>query len=74
MVYASSSAVYGDHPALPKVEGQIGAALSPYALTKHANELFAQVFARHGAACLTRVARAQCAITRWSLTHAHDHA
>src|SRR4051812_38409029 len=46
MVYASSSATYGDHPALPKVEEQIGAALSPYAVTKHVNELYAAVFAR----------------------------
>lgn len=45
-VYASSSAVYGDHPALPKREEQTGALLSPYALTKSANELYASVFAR----------------------------
>jgi UDP-N-acetylglucosamine 4-epimerase len=44
-VYASSSAAYGDHPALPKVEAQIGRALSPYGLTKHINELYAAVFA-----------------------------
>jgi UDP-N-acetylglucosamine 4-epimerase len=44
LVYASSSAVYGDHPALPKVEGQIGRPLSPYAVTKYVNELYAQVF------------------------------
>jgi UDP-N-acetylglucosamine 4-epimerase len=43
-VYASSSAVYGDHPALPKVEAVIGRAMSPYGLTKHVNELFAGVF------------------------------
>ena len=43
-VYASSSAVYGDHPALPKVEEVIGRAVSPYGLTKHVNELFAGVF------------------------------
>jgi UDP-N-acetylglucosamine 4-epimerase len=43
-VYASSSAVYGDHPALPKVEGVIGRAMSPYGLTKHVNELYAGVF------------------------------
>ncbi|HET7197640.1 MAG TPA: SDR family oxidoreductase [Burkholderiales bacterium] len=43
-VYASSSAVYGDHPALPKVEATIGRAVSPYGLTKHVNELFAGVF------------------------------
>ena len=45
-VYASSSATYGDHPALPKSEGVIGGALSPYAVSKHANELYAGVFAR----------------------------
>lgn len=45
-VYASSSAVYGDHPRLPKVEGITGAMLSPYAATKAANELFAAVYAR----------------------------
>src|SRR5438874_1856851 len=45
-VYASSSAVYGDHPALPKVEEVIGRPLSPYGLTKHVNELYAQVFAQ----------------------------
>ncbi len=45
-VYASSSAVYGDHPVLPKVEKVTGAVLSPYAATKAANELFASVYAR----------------------------
>jgi UDP-N-acetylglucosamine 4-epimerase len=45
-VYASSSATYGDHPALPKVEAQIGRPLSPYAATKYINELYADVFAR----------------------------
>lgn len=44
IVYASSSSVYGDHPALPKVEGQIGRPLSPYAVTKLADELYAGVF------------------------------
>ena len=43
-VYASSSAVYGDHPALPKVEGITGRAVSPYGLTKQVNELYADVF------------------------------
>jgi len=43
-VYASSSAVYGDHPALPKVEDTIGRAVSPYGLSKHVNELLAGVF------------------------------
>jgi len=45
-VYATSSSVYGDHPALPKVEGTIGRPLSPYAVTKLVNELYADVFAR----------------------------
>lgn len=45
-VYAASSATYGDHPALPKVEDQIGRPLSPYAATKYFNELYAEVFER----------------------------
>jgi UDP-N-acetylglucosamine 4-epimerase len=45
-VYASSSSVYGDHPGLPKVEDCIGALLSPYAVTKYINEIYAGVFAR----------------------------
>jgi UDP-N-acetylglucosamine 4-epimerase len=45
-VYASSSAIYGDHPGLPKVEEVIGGPLSPYAVTKYVNELYADVFAR----------------------------
>ena len=44
VVYAASSAAYGDHPALPKQEAQIGRALSPYALSKHVNELYAAVY------------------------------
>src|SRR5918999_4346208 len=44
MVYASSSAVYGDHPQLPKVEAQLGRAMSPYGLSKRINELYAEVF------------------------------
>ncbi len=44
-VYASSSSVYGDDPALPKVENKTGNCLSPYAVTKKTNELYAQVFA-----------------------------
>ena len=43
VVYASSSSVYGDHPALPKVEEQIGRQLSPYAVTKRVDELYAGV-------------------------------
>jgi len=43
-VYASSSAVYGDHAALPKVESQLGRAMSPYGLSKRLNELYAEVF------------------------------
>ena len=44
-VYAASSSTYGDHPGLPKVEDQIGKLLSPYAVTKYVNELYADVFA-----------------------------
>jgi UDP-N-acetylglucosamine/UDP-N-acetylgalactosamine 4-epimerase len=44
-VYAASSSTYGDHPALPKVEDKIGKPLSPYAVTKYVNELYADVFA-----------------------------
>lgn len=43
VVYASSSAVYGDHPGLPKVEDEIGRALSPYAVTKRIDELYAAI-------------------------------
>lgn len=46
LVYASSSAVYGDHPDLPKLEHRIGQPLSPYAATKLMNEIYADVFAR----------------------------
>ncbi|GHF99203.1 NAD-dependent epimerase/dehydratase family protein [Thalassotalea marina] len=45
-VYAASSSTYGDHPALPKVEENIGNPLSPYAVTKYVNELYASVYAR----------------------------
>ena len=44
--YAASSSTYGDHPALPKVEENIGKPLSPYAVTKYVNELYADVFAK----------------------------
>ena len=44
-VYASSSAIYGDHPDLPKVEERIGHPLSPYAATKAINEVYADAFA-----------------------------
>jgi len=44
--YAASSSTYGDHPALPKVEHTIGKPLSPYAVTKYVNELYAETFAR----------------------------
>ena len=44
--YAASSSTYGDHPALPKVEDNIGNPLSPYAVTKYVNELYANVFAK----------------------------
>lgn len=45
-VFAASSSTYGDHPALPKVEENIGRPLSPYAVTKLVNELYAEVFGR----------------------------
>jgi UDP-N-acetylglucosamine/UDP-N-acetylgalactosamine 4-epimerase len=46
IIYASSSATYGDHPTLPKIEDNIGKPLSPYALSKYIDELYAAVFAR----------------------------
>lgn len=46
MVYAASSSTYGDSKALPKVEAQIGKPLSPYAVTKYVNELYADVFGK----------------------------
>ncbi len=46
MVYAASSSTYGDHEALPKMEDKIGNPLSPYAVTKYVNELYAQVFSK----------------------------
>lgn len=45
IVYAASSSTYGDHPGLPKVEDKIGKPLSPYAVTKYVNELYAGVYA-----------------------------
>ena len=45
-VYAASSSTYGDHPDLPKVEEKIGKPLSPYAVTKYVNELYADVYSR----------------------------
>ena len=44
--YAASSSTYGDHPALPKGEENIGNPLSPYAVTKYVNELYARVYSR----------------------------
>jgi UDP-N-acetylglucosamine 4-epimerase len=44
VIYASSSSVYGDHPGLPKHEDRIGKPLSPYAVTKRCDEIYAQVF------------------------------
>jgi UDP-N-acetylglucosamine 4-epimerase len=44
--YAASSSTYGDHPALPKLEDNIGKPLSPYAVTKYVNELYAEVFSK----------------------------
>jgi UDP-N-acetylglucosamine 4-epimerase len=46
MVYAASSSTYGDHPVLPKTEETIGKPLSPYAVTKYVNELYADVFSK----------------------------
>lgn len=46
IVYAASSSTYGDHPGLPKQEDKIGNPISPYAVTKYVNELYAQVYAR----------------------------
>jgi len=46
IVYAASSSTYGNHPGLPKVEDTIGRPLSPYAVTKYVNELYADVFGR----------------------------
>jgi UDP-N-acetylglucosamine 4-epimerase len=52
-IYAASSSTYGDHPDLPKVEGTIGRPLSPYAVTKYVNELYADVFWRcYGTECI----------------------
>lgn len=53
VVYASSSSVYGDHPALPKREERVGEALSPYAASKRMDEIYASVFAkRYGLECV----------------------
>jgi UDP-N-acetylglucosamine/UDP-N-acetylgalactosamine 4-epimerase len=46
-IYAASSSTYGDHPDLPKVEDKIGSPLSPYAITKYVNELFASNFSKN---------------------------
>jgi UDP-N-acetylglucosamine/UDP-N-acetylgalactosamine 4-epimerase len=46
-IYAASSSTYGDHPDLPKVEEKIGAPLSPYAITKYVNELYATNFSKN---------------------------
>lgn len=52
-IYAASSSTYGDSPALPKVEDVIGKPLSPYAITKYVNELYADVFAKtYGMECI----------------------
>ncbi len=52
-VYAASSSTYGDHAALPKVEDRIGKPLSPYAVTKVVNEMYADVFAKtYGMTCI----------------------
>ena len=46
-IYAASSSTYGDHPDLPKVEDKIGSPLSPYAITKYVNELYASNFSKN---------------------------
>ena len=52
-VYAASSSTYGDSEALPKIEEVIGRPLSPYAITKYVNELYADVFSRtYGIECI----------------------
>jgi UDP-N-acetylglucosamine 4-epimerase len=52
-IYAASSSTYGDSKVLPKVEDQIGKPLSPYAITKYVNELYADVFAKtYGMECI----------------------
>ena len=52
VIYAASSSTYGDHPGLPKVEDKIGRPLSPYAVTKYVNELYARVYGDlYGNAC-----------------------
>ncbi len=45
-IYAASSSTYGDYPDLPKVEDKIGSPLSPYAITKYVNELYADIFSK----------------------------
>ena len=53
MIYAASSSTYGDSESLPKIEDVIGKPLSPYAVTKYVNELYADVFARtYGLECI----------------------
>ena len=53
LVYAASSSTYGDHPDIPKVEDTIGKPLSPYAVTKYVNELYADVFGKtYGMQCI----------------------
>lgn len=52
-IYAASSSTYGDSPSMPKVEDVIGKPLSPYAITKYVNELYADVFSRtYGMECI----------------------
>src|SRR5690606_4409411 len=52
-VYAASSSTYGDSESLPKVEDKIGRPLSPYAITKYVNELYADIFGRtYGMSCI----------------------
>jgi UDP-N-acetylglucosamine 4-epimerase len=52
-IYAASSSTYGDSPTLPKVEDKIGKPLSPYAITKYVNELYADIFSKtYGMECI----------------------
>ena len=46
-IFAASSSTYGDHKSLPKIEDIIGAPLSPYAITKYTNELYAGIYSKH---------------------------
>ena len=70
-MYAASSSTYGDSKSLPKVEEVIGRPLSPYAVTKYVNELYADVFARtYGMECVRAAAISMCLdVVRILLVH-----